>query len=87
MACLGVQNWTASGFRLENVEGNNVYPGVNVNECQKLCEITQNCLYFVYGITSKLCYLKYGLSDEGGQFRPSTTAWTGHKFGPSKFSK
>ena len=64
-----------------------MYPGVNVNECQQLCEITQNCLYFVYDITSKRCYLKYGLADEGGAFGPSTTALTGHEFSPSKFSK
>ena len=77
----------ASGFPLKNVDGDQVYPGINVNDCQELCEITQNCLYFVHGIDIKNCYLKYGLADEGGQFRPSTTALTGHKFSPSKFSK
>ena len=83
---LGVWNWTASGFPLKNVEGNNVYPGLNVNECQKLCEITQNCFYFVYNTYNSAnpkCYIKYGLAKEGGTFKPSSSL-TGHKRSSSK---
>ena len=79
---LGVWHWTAAGFPLKNVEGNNVYPGLNVNECQYLCEITLNCLYFVHNSDSTKCYIKYGLSDEGF-FGPSGSL-TGHKRSSSK---
>ena len=82
----GVWEWTAVGFPLKNVERTNAYPGLNVNECQYLCEITQNCLYFVYNSVSKRCYLKYGLADEGGVFGPSGSL-TGHKRSSSKFHK
>ena len=81
---LGVWHWTASGFPLKNVEGNQVYPGLNVNECQELCEITKNCLYFVYNSVSRICRIKYGLADEGGAFRYASNALTGHKRSPSK---
>ena len=81
---LGVWHWTASGFPLKNVEGNQVYPGLNVNECQELCEITQKCLYFVYNTVETKCYIKYGLKDEGGAFQLSSTTLTGHKRSVSK---
>ena len=80
---LGVWHWTAAGFPLKNVEGTNVYPGLNINECQELCEITQNCLYFVYTTTNFGCYMKYGLADMGGQFGPFGH-FTGQKRSPSK---
>ena len=82
---LGVQKWTASGFPLNNVEGRNVYPSVNINECQELCEITKNCLYFVHGTKTNNCYVKYGLANEGLAFGASNDALTGHRFSPSKF--
>ena len=49
------------GFPLKNVGGNNAYPGLNVNECADLCEITTNCLYFEH--TGIHCLLKYGTAD------------------------
>ena len=64
-----------------------MYPGVNVNECQELCEITQNCLYFVYGIDTNKCYLKYGLADEDQSWGPSYVSKTGHKYSTGKFIK
>ena len=82
---LGVWQWTASGFPLKNVEGTNVYPGLNVNECQYLCEITQNCLYFVYNIGYSRCRIKFGLADEIGAFGFNSNTFIGHKLSSSKY--
>ena len=69
------------GFPLNNYGGKNFYQEVSVEECQYLCEITDQCQYFNYNIDensfSNTCFLKYGVGrkeDFNGLF--------GHKYSP-----
>ena len=67
-----------SGFPVNNKDGGgNKYPGLNVNECSELCEITTDCLYFQY--TGVLCYLKYGLLDRKNVVKPNSDYQVGYK--------
>lgn len=59
-----------------------------------LCEITKNCLYFVYSASTIECFLKYGIAEEGSvsSFSSTNKLGLGHKFsamncilGTSKF--
>ena len=59
-----LDNWLKSGifyggYPVKNKNGNNVYHGLTLSECQELCEITDNCFYFNY--VNNECYLKYGV--------------------------
>ena len=49
-----------AGYPLNNVGGTNEYPGLNVNECAELCDITTNCFYFQHN--GYYCFLKYGIT-------------------------
>ena len=76
------------GFYLSNYARNNVYRSVTVEECQYLCEITDQCRYFIYDLKSLMsggpfknkCHLKFGVGRqidlEGGAF--------GHKYSSGK---
>ena len=67
-----------SGFPLSNKDGGgNKYPGLNVNECAKLCEITTDCLYFQYNGVH--CYLKYGLLDRRNEVETNSKYQVGYK--------
>ena len=57
-----IQGKIFAGYPLKNVDGTNEYPGLNVNECAELCEITTYCLYFQH--SGKHCYLKYGITEQ-----------------------
>ena len=74
------------GFYISNYDyvGSNVYRSVTVEECQYLCEISDQCRYFIYDLKSLMsggpfenkCHLKFGVGRrielEGGAF--------GHKY-------
>ena len=76
------------GFYLSNYARDNVYSSVTVDECQYLCEITDQCRYFIYDLKSAMsggpfenkCHLKFGVGSriylEGGAF--------GHKYSSGK---
>ena len=75
------------GFPLFNYGGRkNWYSFVTVEECQYLCEETDLCRYFNYGVIpggqpeQKACYLKFGVGSEA-----SAKGYAfGHKFSAGK---
>ena len=84
----GMVDWsryfTGEGFALKKKGGNNAYPNLTLGECQELCEITDNCLYFKLDSypTGRNCQLFYGM----GEWRFSTSTFKpyfGHKYNPS----
>ena len=66
-----------SGYGLSNVQGNNMYPGLELSECQQLCQKTSQCFYFNYNTeeAKTRCFLKYGMGNKGEK----SNAYFGHK--------
>ena len=72
-----------SGYGLSNVQGNNMYPGLELSECQQLCQKTSQCFYFNYNteLAKTRCFLKYGMGSKGEK----TKAYFGHKESGRKY--
>ena len=69
-----------SGFPLNNFEAVNFYEELSLDECQYLCQITDQCLFFNYSNQSRICYLKHGMGE-----KKKSTGLVGDYFG-NKYS-
>ena len=52
------------GFHLYNQAGLSCYQYLSLDECQLLCQITDQCLYFNAN-SQQHCCLKYGVGEKG----------------------
>ena len=65
------------GFNLVNHgRGNHGYAGLELTECQELCEKTENCRYFNHNKMNDKCFLKYGM----GTRKANANFVHGHKY-------
>ena len=51
------------GFPLDRPVGQNNYGMVSLADCQFLCNITDQCLFFNFNRTEGTCWLKYGMGE------------------------
>ena len=77
--------YTGSGFPLKNNGGTNSFHNLTLSECQKLCEITENCLYFKLNesLTETNCQLYYGMGHWELSISSLSKMYFGHKYNPS----
>ena len=77
--------YTGIGFALKNEGGTNSFHNLTLSECQKLCEITENCLYFKLNesLTETNCQLYYGMGHWELSISSLSKMYFGHKYNPS----
>ena len=49
------------GYPLNNEDDDNYYHLPTLDDCQKLCDVTEHCFYFNYNTWDSTCFLKYGM--------------------------
>ena len=67
------------GFPLRNFARENAYEKVTVDECQYLCQITKECLYFNHNVDD-VCWLKFGIGFKKKVDDPDPSRYMGNKY-------
>ena len=67
------------GFPLRDFANTNAYDKVSVDECQYLCQIARECLYYNHN-EHGVCWLKYGIGKKKEVNSPDDTRYMGNKY-------
>ena len=68
-----------TGYPLKNKFDKNKYYVSSLDDCQELCDVTENCHYYNYINNSKVCFLKYGMGTK--KIDKHQTDYFGFKYG------
>ena len=69
-----------SGFPLRNFANTNEYGKVTVDECQYMCQIASECLYYNHN-EHNVCWLKYGIGKKSkADEPPNLLRYMGNKY-------
>ena len=84
MKALSVDNYPRrghhyQGFPLRNFGNENAYGKVTVDECQYLCQIARECLYYNHNV-DKVCWLKFGIGFKKKVDDPDPSRYIGNKY-------